>query len=75
MTRDLLDTGASILFEAAFESGRNFAAIDVLIREPRGFRAIEVKMQSGRNPPADDLLDETAFEYRIERPALACYGC
>ena len=69
ITQDLIRRDVGILFEAAFDADRTFAAIDVLIREPAGFRAIEVKMQSGSKPPDDDLLDELAFEYLVMREA------
>ena len=67
VTRDLIKGDAPIFFEAGFEADRAFAAIDVLVREPGGFRAIEVKMKSGAKPPDDELLDELAFEYLVMR--------
>ena len=42
-TREAIEEGASVLFEASFSADDTFVAIDVLVREPPGWRLIEVK--------------------------------
>jgi hypothetical protein len=42
-TRDALDGGARVLYEASFDADRTFAAIDILERNPRGWTLTEVK--------------------------------
>jgi hypothetical protein len=69
VTRELLARGGPALFEAAFEADRAFAAIDILVRDATGLRAIEVKMQSGRKAPTEELIDEVAFESMVMHDA------
>ncbi|MGB7212583.1 MAG: DUF2779 domain-containing protein [Gemmatimonadales bacterium] len=42
-TKEALAAGATIIYEAAFESGQVFSAVDILERTPAGFRLTEVK--------------------------------
>lgn len=42
-TRDAIDAGAQVIYEAAFSMDGVFVAVDILAREPRGWRLIEVK--------------------------------
>src|SRR5437773_398233 len=42
-TRQLLDTGAPVLYEASFRADGVFVAVDILAREAAGFRLTEVK--------------------------------
>jgi predicted RecB family nuclease len=42
-TREALQDGAPVVYEAAFRAGGVFVAADILQREGRGFRLIEVK--------------------------------
>ena len=42
-TRDVINGGAQVIYEAAFSMDGVFVAVDILAREPRGWRLIEVK--------------------------------
>ncbi len=42
-TRQVLDEGAPVVYEASFRAAGVFVAVDILKREDRGFRLIEVK--------------------------------
>lgn len=42
-TRDAIDAGALVIYEAAFSMDGVFVAVDILARERRGWRLIEVK--------------------------------
>jgi hypothetical protein len=46
-TQDLIEQGAQILYEAAFQHNGVFILIDVLIRSSNGWRLIEVKSTNG----------------------------
>jgi hypothetical protein len=43
VTRQALDDGAPAVYEASFRVGGVYVAVDILEREDRGFRLIEVK--------------------------------
>lgn len=71
-TRQALGAGATAVFEASFEADGEFAAIDVLLREPRGFRVIEVKMSTSVK---DEHLPDIAFQVQLaERAGLTVTG-
>jgi hypothetical protein len=42
-TRRAIETGAPAIYEASFAAGQVFVAVDILAREPNGWRVIEVK--------------------------------
>lgn len=42
-TREAIDAGATVLYEASFLAGDTFVAVDVLVREAAGWRLVEVK--------------------------------
>lgn len=42
-TRRAIRAGAPAIYEASFVADRVFVAVDILVREPRGWRVIEVK--------------------------------
>src|SRR5438034_10978149 len=42
-TRQLLQDGAPVIYEGSFRAGGVFVAVDILKRETRAFRLIEVK--------------------------------
>lgn len=42
-TRRAIQAGAPVLYEASFVAGQVFVAVDILVREPDGWRVIEVK--------------------------------
>jgi hypothetical protein len=42
-TQRAIEAGAPAIYEASFAAGQVFAAIDILVRESRGWRVIEVK--------------------------------
>jgi predicted RecB family nuclease len=46
LTRQALEDGAPAIYEASFRGGGVFVAVDILKREDRGFRLIEVKSTS-----------------------------
>jgi predicted RecB family nuclease len=43
LTRQLIEDGAPAVYEASFRAGGVYVAVDILKREERGFRLIEVK--------------------------------
>jgi len=43
LTRRVLEDGAPVIYEAAFRADRVFVSVDILERDARGFRLIEVK--------------------------------
>jgi hypothetical protein len=71
-TREALGAGTTAVFEASFEADGEFAAIDVLLREPDGFRVIEVKMSTSVK---DEHLPDIAFQVQLaERAGLTVTG-
>src|SRR5262249_28913848 len=43
VTRRLLEDGAPVVYEASFRASQVYVAVDILKRDDRGFRLIEVK--------------------------------
>src|SRR5205814_1955065 len=54
-TRAAIEAGAPAIFEASFVADNTFVAVDVLLREGRGWRLIEVKSASSQKE--EHLLD------------------
>ena len=65
-TRELLAAGVPAVFEATFIADHTYAAIDVLLRERKGFALIEVK--SGKTADEKYFLD-AAVQAHVARSA------
>jgi uncharacterized protein DUF2779 len=61
-TRALMDSGASVLFEAAFVTSDAVAIVDVLERRAEGWRLIEVKQS---NECHEEHVAEVAFQLHV----------
>lgn len=61
-TRALIASGASLIYEAAFEYRGLFASVDILVRKGPGWHAYEVK--SGTSVK-EHYLSDAAFQYHV----------
>lgn len=65
-TQRALDAGAPAIFEASFEKGGVFAAVDVLLRGEAGWTLIEVKSASAAKP---EHIPDAAIQTWVLRQA------
>jgi hypothetical protein len=65
-TRDAIAAGAPAIFEACFESGGVFVAVDILERNAAGWTLIEVKSASSVKP---DHIPDAAIQTWVARRA------
>ena len=65
-TRRALDDGAPAIYEASFVADRVFVAVDILAREPGGWRVIEVKSTTSSKP---EHLPDAAIQVHVLRRA------
>lgn len=65
-TRELLAAGVPAVFEATFIADHTYAAIDVLLRERKGFALVEVK---ARNSVKDQNILDAAVQTHVARAA------
>lgn len=67
-TRQAIASGASVIFEASFIADDVFVAVDILVRERRGWRLIEVK--STTSVKQQHLTDAAVQAHVLERAGL-----
>jgi hypothetical protein len=65
-TRRAIDAGAPAIYEASFLADRVFVAVDILLREPGGWRVIEVKSTTQLKP---QHLPDAAIQVHVLRSA------
>jgi predicted RecB family nuclease len=65
-TRQAIDSGAPVLFEAAFEAGGVFVAADILLRDETGWTLIEVK---ATNSVKQEHIPDAAVQAWVLRQA------
>ncbi len=65
-TRRALDDGAPAIYEASFAADGVFVAVDILAREPAGWRVIEVKSSTQLKP---EYLPDAAIQIHVLRRA------
>jgi predicted RecB family nuclease len=63
-TREAIESGARVIFEASFIADDTFVAVDVLVREDDGWRLIEVKSS---NSQKDEHLPDAAVQLHVLR--------
>jgi predicted RecB family nuclease len=68
LTQQFLDAGAPVVFEASFVADGVFAAVDILLREPRGWRIVEVKASNSLK--ADYIPDAAVQKHVLTRAGL-----
>ena len=71
-TRRAIETGAPAIYEASFVADNVFVAVDILQREPRGWRVIEVK--STTSLKAQHLPDAAIQMHVLRRAGLTVTG-
>jgi hypothetical protein len=59
-TKQWIDEGASVIYEAAVSPNGLYAAMDILVKEENGYRAIEVKSSTSVKPYH---IDDAAVQY------------
>lgn len=69
LTRQALDAGATTIFEGSFFADDTFVSCDILIREPDGWRLIEVKSSSSAKE--EHHLDAAIQVHVLERCGLS----
>ena len=67
-TQDLIQGGAQVIYEAAFDVGGVRVVVDVLARGEQGWRLIEVKSTSGAKP--EHLWDVAVQVYVLRKSGL-----
>ena len=72
-TKDAIASGASAIFEAAFEHDGVFVAVDVLRRVDDGFELIEVKSSSSQKP--EHIADVALQKYVVAANGVNVTGC
>ena len=65
-TQRAIDAGASAIYEASFLADQVFAAVDILLREPNGWRVIEVKSTTQLKP---QHVPDAAIQVHVLRRA------
>lgn len=65
-TRRAIEAGAPAVYEASFVADRVFVAVDILAREPRGWRVIEVKSTTSLK---EQHLPDAAIQVHVLRQA------
>lgn len=65
-TQREIAAGAGVLYEASFVADGVFVAVDVLIREGRGWRVVEVKSSTQLKPP---YIPDAAIQVHVLRRA------
>jgi len=63
-TQRAIRAGAPAVYEASFAAGQVFAAVDILVREPPGWRVIEVKSTTSLK---DQHLPDAAIQTYVAR--------
>jgi predicted RecB family nuclease len=61
-TREFIDRGADVLYEAAFLHEKTFCVTDILVRDGDAWRACEVKSAAGISP--EHIMD-AAMQYHV----------
>ncbi|HQP47630.1 MAG TPA: DUF2779 domain-containing protein [Spirochaetota bacterium] len=61
-TREYIESGADVLYEAAFLHEKTFCVTDILVRDGKAWRACEVKSAAGISP--EHLMD-AAMQYHV----------
>ncbi len=65
-TQQAIANGAEVIYEASFRADGVFVAVDILVREPRGWRVIEVKSTTSVKP---QHLPDAAIQVHVLRRA------
>ena len=68
LTRELIEAGTPVIFEATFVADHTYAAVDVLLREDSGFTLVEVK--AGTEVRDKYVLDAAIQTHVVERAGL-----
>ena len=68
ITRQAIESGADTIFEGSFFADNTFVTCDVLLREPDGWRLIEVKAANSVKP--EHLLDAAIQTHVLEGSGL-----
>jgi hypothetical protein len=71
-TREAIAAGAAVLYEASFSADDTFAAVDILQREPAGWRLIEVK--STLSVKDQHIPDAAVQVHVVERAGLPVHA-
>ena len=71
-TKRAIDAGAPAIYEASFSADNVFVAVDILLREPRGWRVIEVK--SGTKLEPHHVPDAAIQVHVLRRAGLNVTG-
>jgi hypothetical protein len=61
-TRGLIEEGAPVLYEAAFQHGRVLSIMDILVRAPSGWRAYEVKSSTS---VSETYVMDASLQYHV----------
>lgn len=72
LTRQALESGAPTVYEASFRTGGVFVAVDILKRDDRGFRLIEVK--SSTSVKEHHIPDVAVQAYVLRQNGLDLVG-
>ena len=63
-TQRAIEAGAPAIYEASFAAGQVFVAVDILVREPPGWRVIEVKSTTALK---EQHLPDAAIQVHVAR--------